>query len=82
MRNDDHTKQVPLVFVIMSGKTKNDYEAVLREVKSAFSSRPAVKKVTLDFEAAVWGAFRDVFPDVVLKGCSFHWTQALWRKVS
>jgi len=59
-----------------------DYEAVLREVKSAFPSRPAVKKVTLDFEAAAWGAFRDVFPDVVLKGCSFHWTQALWRKVS
>ena len=25
---------------------------------------------------------RSVLPNVQLKGCAFHWTQALWRKVS
>lgn len=41
-----------------------------------------VKKVTADFEKAVWNAVRTVYPGVKLTGCVFHWTQALWRKVS
>ncbi len=44
-------------------------------------SEPAVQEVMLDFEAAVWKAMNSVFPDVTLKGCGFHWNQALWRKV-
>lgn len=35
----------------------------------------------LDFEKAVWSALRQTLPGVQLKGCSFRWTQALWRKV-
>ena len=44
-------------------------------------SPPRVTKVMLDFEKAVWSALRQTLPGVQLKGCSFHWTQALWRKV-
>lgn len=82
VKNDDHVKQVPLVFAIMSGKKKRDYKAVLEAVLSILPDQPRVKRVTLDFEKAMWSAMRQVLPDVELKGCSFHWTQALWRKVS
>ena len=41
-----------------------------------------VKKITVDFEAALWKACRSVLPCVKLQGCVFHWTQALWRKVN
>ena len=35
----------------------------------------------MDFEAAVWKAVPRVFPNVEMKGCSFHWCQCLWRKI-
>ena len=84
VKNDDHMKQVPLVFVIISGQKRRDYRAVLDAVTSILPRPPRVTKVMLDFETAVWSALRQTLPDVQLfffKGCSFHWTQALWRKV-
>lgn len=41
----------------------------------------AVKQVTVDFEVALWWALRSVLPEVEIRGCVLHWTQAVWRKV-
>jgi hypothetical protein len=35
----------------------------------------------VDFESAVWRAIPEVFPDVTVRGCGFHWGQAVWRKI-
>ena len=82
VKKNDHVKQVPLVIVIMMGRKKLDYKAVLQAVISILPNPPRVTKVTLDFEKAMWGAIRQVQPNVQLMDCWFHWTQALWRKVS
>ena len=33
------------------------------------------------FFPGAWNAIRRVFPAVTIKGCVFHWTQAVWRHV-
>lgn len=33
-----------------------------------------------DFEKATMNAIKEVFPDVTLKGCFFHYTKAVWKK--
>ena len=34
-----------------------------------------------DFEAASWNAIRDLIPNIEVKGCLFHFAQAVYRKV-
>ena len=36
---------------------------------------------TLFHIAAAWRALRDSFPGKPIKGCVFHWNQAVWRHV-
>ena len=80
VRSEDCMKQVPFVYVVMSGKQKKDYVKVLKRVLRLLPSPKAVK-ATIDFEKAMWAAIRKVMPWVQISGCSFHWTQAVWRKV-
>ena len=81
IRSGECTKQVPLLFVIMSGRKKKDYRAVFRALLDILPVPPAVRQITVDFERAIWSVLRQVFTNVKIQGCVFHWSQALWRKV-
>ena len=70
------------MFSLMSRRTRKDYTRVLKAIKKKMPTRGAhLKQVVVDYEMALWQAVRDVFGDSVdVKGCVFHWTQAVWRK--
>lgn len=74
-------KQVPLLFVLMSRRRKRDYVAVFQKIRSLLPDL-AVEGFVMDFERATWSAVEEVFPDARVQGCSFHWGQAVMRKVA
>ena len=55
---------------------------VIRTILDLLPQNPKVHQVMIDFQEAMWNYLHEVLPDVMVKGCVFHWTQALWRKVS
>ncbi|XP_041350034.1 uncharacterized protein LOC121369182 isoform X2 [Gigantopelta aegis] len=81
LRHDDATKQVPLAFVFMSRRKSKDYRAVFRAIDDLLPQRAAVLEFVADFETGMWKGIREVYPGLPIKGCCFHWNQAVWRKV-
>lgn len=81
VKYDGYMKQVPLAFYLMSRRTKKDYKEVFRAILSSLPETPSVTTVLTDFEAAVWQGLRSAIPRVAVKGCTFHWSQAVYRKV-
>ena len=77
--------QIPVAFVMMSGRSSPDYVSVFKALMGLVP-QAKVGKIVLDFERAVWSALygmmsRDEFPQVTIKGCFFHFAQAVFRKI-
>ncbi|XP_062580148.1 uncharacterized protein LOC134242130 [Saccostrea cucullata] len=81
VKSGSHIKQIPLVFVIMSGKRKEDYYQVLRFIDRKLPEHISLEGFVADFEAALWQALKERFPRMPIQGSAFHWTQAVFRKV-
>ena len=50
-------------------------------IAARWQHNPKVQEFMLDFESVMWHATESVFLEVTINGCSFHWNQAVWRKV-
>ena len=81
VKSDENVKQVPLLFAFMSGKRRKDYKKILQMVEDLVPGEISVKEIVVDFEASIWKAIPEVFGDVKILGCNFHWGQAVWRHV-
>ena len=60
-RVGSNLKQIPLVYALMSGKRKVDYQRILEVVQLELDKQDlttSVEVAVCDFEPAVWRAFR------------------------
>ena len=67
MANGELVKWMPAMFLLMSGKSADDYKSVLGHLLEQNCDMP--QYVVMEFEAAVWNAFYDTVPSVNRKGC-------------
>ncbi|KAJ8298556.1 hypothetical protein KUTeg_023899 [Tegillarca granosa] len=65
----------------MSRRRTSDYVKVFDVIINLLPRRSAVQTIVADFEKAAWAAVRQATPGVTVRGCYFHWSQAIWRKV-
>lgn len=93
---EDSLKSIPVAYCYMSAKRKKDYRDLLKKLKAMYLDRFPDKsvftpeRIISDFEVAFWRACRLEYSDVnpktnkplAMKGCNFHWGQAIDRKVS
>ena len=70
------------MYLLLPNKRRETYEEVLRLVKDHANRVGKVfapSKFLLDFEEAMILAIKSQFPASMIKGCLFHFTQAIWR---
>lgn len=70
--------QLPVIFALMTSKTRILYDSVLLKCKSLFPVNP--ERIICDFETALQSSLQMHWPDALLQGCYFHYTQAIWKK--
>ncbi|KAG5666169.1 hypothetical protein PVAND_017699 [Polypedilum vanderplanki] len=77
-------KPRPIVYILMTGRTSQAYDAVFSHVRDAILSFDGKKRVPrsaiADFESGIKKSLKNVWPEISILGCNFHYCQALRRK--
>jgi len=76
---------LPLLYAILPNKTTDTYTEMLTLLRSAliahFCDVGSVQYILTDFELAAINAVQCVFPEVIVKGCTFHFKQSVLRRI-
>ena len=74
----------PLVYNLLPAKSQIIYTKLLTLLKDLCQQHQLKlppRTIFLDYEVAIRHAAHAVFPGIKAKGCLFHYTQCIWRKV-
>ena len=77
-------QMIPVLFALLPCKTQEIYVRLFDIVTKLCHDRRLPfqpRSIMTDFEIGVLGAIRISFPATVVRGCFFHFSQAVWRKV-
>jgi hypothetical protein len=76
---------VPCVYALLPSKTEQVYTEMFRQVKTIaldYGLELELEQIHLDFEKSSHQAARVVWPNLSVKGCHFHLSQAWYRKIT
>lgn len=75
----------PLIYALLPGKSQVVYEKlfqrVLLHLQACNIHLWALKTIISDFESGLIAAIRTCFPGILHRGCWFHFSQAVYRKI-
>jgi hypothetical protein len=74
----------PLFFAFLQNKTTTLYSRLLTHIKEFIMVQnitASPSEILIDYECAMFNSIRLVFPETRIRGCYFHFGQAIWRKV-
>ena len=71
----------PYAFILKPDLRKSTYKKLLRQLKQSSTVNLQPSQIFVDFEEGAIRAFKEEFPGVQVKGCHFHFTQCIWRKI-
>ena len=76
---------LPLLYAILPNKTTETYVEMFQALRSAltaaFGNTGSIRYMLTDYELAAINAIHRVFPEVAVKGCTFHFRQAVLRRI-
>ena len=73
-------KVLPCVYALLPNKQQATYNRLF-EILKEHQNNLAPQNVMVDFELAVLNAITTSFPDSSKKGCFFHFSQAIFKKI-
>ncbi len=77
-------RHLPLVYCLLPNKRQETYQRVfqlLEKVRVNLQLDLLPSLLVSDFELAIMNAARSIFPSASIKGCYFHFCQAILRKI-
>ena len=77
-------RMIPCAWAFTARRRTKDYLRVLTALKNEAEANGLKLKPTsimLDFELAASRAFKEIFPEIKIRYCHFHFGQSLFRKV-
>ena len=82
-RPSNKTVNMPVAYALMQNKSQSSYEAVFQKIKEMIEEGgpSQVEMVMCDYERAIWNSLRAVWPTARVKGCWFHYCQAIYKRV-
>ena len=66
---------LPFFKVVMTGKSGVLYNTVFQKIKVELPSSVSPETVMCDFEPALQNGLQAIFPDAIITGCWFHYSQ-------
>lgn len=69
----------PIFYVLTTSKSADCYKSIYEFIESRFPLNS--KESMFDFEAGLRKALKEVYPNVILRGCWFHYRKCLLKRI-
>lgn len=72
---------VPVAYVLLPNRTTSTYNKMWECLKTLKPQVLQPARIIVDFEKAAISSIRKQFPNTTIRGCYFHLSQSVWRKI-